>query len=244
MQGAQKVALKKEAELARREQELTRREAAVNAKRDLSKTLGGVSVTSKKQKAPPKKRGGAQPNAFQQEHWPSTNAGPLKGPSGSFQRRSRINNPFFPDVAEEVAGLNNDLKKEVPGIQVPCHSRVIDDDDLSDKEEEAEGDGPAINFGSEGSSKGSSCPNSFDGSNPSSAIMQSDMFPLRQPPAGAIVRAGSQSGGTGVSSKGTLLQQIVKGGKACFVGDELEKEALQGICDDCAWLSLAGTLDS
>jgi hypothetical protein len=54
------------------------------------------------------------------------------------------------------------------------------------------------------------------------------MFPLRQPPAGAIVRAGSQSGGTGVSSKGTWLQQIVKGGKGCFVGDDLEKEALQG----------------
>ena len=48
MQEAQKVALKKEAELASQEQELTRREAAVNAKRDLSKTLGGVSVTSKK----------------------------------------------------------------------------------------------------------------------------------------------------------------------------------------------------
>ena len=48
MQGARKVALEKEAELARREQELTRREAAVKAKRDLSKTLGGVSLTSKK----------------------------------------------------------------------------------------------------------------------------------------------------------------------------------------------------
>jgi hypothetical protein len=48
MQGAQKVALKKEAELAGQEQELTRREAAVNAKRDLSKTLGGDSMISKK----------------------------------------------------------------------------------------------------------------------------------------------------------------------------------------------------
>jgi hypothetical protein len=138
----------------------------VNAKRDLSKTLGGVSVTSKKQKASPKNKGGAQPNAFQQEHWPGTNAGPLKGPSGSSQRQSRINNPFFPDVAEEDAGLNNDLEEEVPEIQVPRHSRVIDDDDLSDKEEAAEGDGPAINFGGEGSGKGSGCPNSFDGSNP------------------------------------------------------------------------------
>jgi hypothetical protein len=59
--------------------------------------------------------------------------------------------------------------------------------------------------------------------------MQSNMFPLRQPPADAIVRAGSQSAGTGVSSKGTWLQQIVKGRKGCFVGDELEREALQGI---------------
>jgi hypothetical protein len=57
MQGARKVALEKEAELARQEQELTRREAAVNAKRDLFKTLGGVSVTSKRQKAPPPKIG-------------------------------------------------------------------------------------------------------------------------------------------------------------------------------------------
>jgi hypothetical protein len=95
MQGAQKVALEKEAELARQEQELTHREAAVNAKRDLSKTLGGVSVTFKNQKASPKNKGGAQTNAFQQEHWPGTNAGPLKGPSGSSQRRSRINNPFL-----------------------------------------------------------------------------------------------------------------------------------------------------
>jgi hypothetical protein len=204
MQGAQKVALEKEAELARQEQELTRREAAVNAKRDLSKTLGGVSVTSKKQKAPPKNKGGAQPNAFQQQHWPGTNAGPLKSPSGSFQRQSRINNPFFPDVAEEDAGLN--LEEKVPEIQVPRHSRVIDDDDLSDKEEEAEGDGPAISFGSEGSGKGSGGLNSFGGSNPLSGGMQSNGFPLRQPPAGAIVRAGSQSGGTGVSSKGTWLQ--------------------------------------
>jgi hypothetical protein len=117
MQGARKVALKKEAESARREQQPTRREAAVNAKRNLSKTLGGVFVTSKKQKAPPKNKGGAQPNAFQQEHWPGTNAGPLKGPSGSSQRRSRINNPFFPDVAEEDAGLNNDLEEEVPRFQ-------------------------------------------------------------------------------------------------------------------------------
>jgi hypothetical protein len=103
MQGAQKVALEKEAELARQEQELKRREGAVNAKRDLSKTLGGVSVTSKKHEAPPKNKGGAQPNAFQQEHWPGTNAGLLKGPTGSSQRRSRINNPFFLDVAEEDA---------------------------------------------------------------------------------------------------------------------------------------------
>ena len=92
-----------------------------------------------------------------------------------------------------------------------------------------EGDGPAINFGSEGSGKGSGRPNSFGGSNPSSGGMQSNRFPLRKPLVGAIVRAGSQSGGTGVSSKGTWLQQIVKGGKGCFVGDELEKEALQGI---------------
>jgi hypothetical protein len=153
----------------------------------------------------------------------------LKGPSGSSQRRSRINYSFFPDVAEEDADLNNDLEKEVPEIQVPRHSRVIDDDNLSDKEEEAEGDGPVINFGGEGSGKGSSRPNSFGGSNPSSGGMQSNRFSLRQPPAGAIVRAGSQSGGIGVSSKGTWLQQIVKGGKGCFVGDELEKEALQGI---------------
>jgi hypothetical protein len=126
-------------------------------------------------------------------------------------------------------GLNNDLEEEVPEIQVPRHSRVIDDDDMSNKEEEAEGDGPAINFGSEGSGKGSGRPNSFGGSNPSSGVMLSNTFPLRQPPAGAIVRAGSQFGGTGVSRKGTWLQQSVKGGKGCFVGDEIEKEALQGI---------------
>jgi hypothetical protein len=101
--------------------------------------------------------------------------------------------------------LNNDLEEEVPKIQVPRHSRVINDDDLSDKEEEAGGDGPSINFGSEGSGRGSGRPNSFGGSKPSSAVMQSNMFPLKQPPAGAIVRAGSQSGGTGVSSKGTWL---------------------------------------
>jgi hypothetical protein len=114
--------------------------------------------------------------------------------------------------------LNNDLEEEVPKIQVPRHSRVIDDDDLSDKEEEAESDGPPINFGSEGSSKGSSCPNSFCGSNPSSGGMQSNKFPLRQPPAGAIVRAGSQSGGTGVSSKGTWLQQNCEGQKWLLCG--------------------------
>jgi hypothetical protein len=112
MQGAQKIALEKEAELARQEQELTCREAAANAKRDLSKTLGGVSVTSKKQKAPPKN--GAQPNAFQQEHWPGTNVGLLKGPMGSSQRRSKINNSFFFDVAEDDAGLNNDLRRNCP----------------------------------------------------------------------------------------------------------------------------------
>jgi hypothetical protein len=167
MQEAQKVALEKEAELARQEQELTRREAAVNAKRDLRKTLGGVSVTSKKKRAPPKNKGGPQPNAFQQEHWPGINAGPLKGPTESSQRRPRINNPFFFDVAEKDAGLNNDLEEEVLEIQVPRHSRVIDDDALPDKKEEAEGDGPAINFGSEGSGKGSGRPNSFGGSYPS-----------------------------------------------------------------------------
>jgi hypothetical protein len=232
--GARKERLEKGAELARREQELTGREAAVNAKRDLSKTLGGVSVTSKKQRAPPKNKGGAQPNAFQQEHWPGTNAGPLKGPTRSSQPRSRVNNPFYPDVAEEDAGLNNDMEEEVPEIQVPRHSRIIDDDDVSDKEEEAEGDGPAINFGSEGSGKGSGRPNSFGSSNPLSGGMQSNRFPLRQPPLGAIVRAGSQSGGSGVSSKGTWLRQLVKGGKGCFVADELEEEALQGIYVDVA----------
>jgi hypothetical protein len=54
--GARKERLKKEAELARREQELTRREAAVNAKRDLSKALGGASVTSKKARGAPKNK--------------------------------------------------------------------------------------------------------------------------------------------------------------------------------------------
>jgi hypothetical protein len=76
MQGARKVALKKEAELARQEQELTRREAIVNAKRDLFKTLGGVSVTSKKQKAPPKNKGGAQPKHSNKSIGPVPTLGP------------------------------------------------------------------------------------------------------------------------------------------------------------------------
>jgi hypothetical protein len=118
-------------------------------------------------------------------------------------------------------------RKNCPGFKF--HATVIDDNDLYDKEEEAGSNGPAINFGSEGSGKGLGRPNSFGGNNPSSDGMQSNRFSLRQPPAGAIVRAGSQSGATGVSSKGTWLQQIVKGGKGCFVADELEKEALEGI---------------
>jgi hypothetical protein len=170
--GARKERLEKEADLARQEQELTRREAAVNAnavnaKRDLSKALGGASMTSKKTRGAPKNKGGAQPNAFQQEHWPGTNAGPLRGPTGSSQHRSRVNNPFYPDVVEEDAGVNKDLEEDVPKIEVPRQRRVtLDDDDVSDKEEEAEGDGPAINFGSEGSGKGSGRPNSFGSSNP------------------------------------------------------------------------------
>jgi hypothetical protein len=230
--GARKERLEKEAELARREQELTRREAAVDAERNLSKALGGASVTSKKQtRGVPKNKGGAQPNAFQQEHWPGTNAGPLRGPTGTSQPRSRVNNPFYPDLPEEEnAGVNNDLEEDVPEIEVPRQRKcTLDDDDVSDKEEEAEGDGPAINFGSEGSGKGSGRPNSFGSSNPSSGGIHSNRLPLRQPPVGAIVRAGSQSGGTGVSSKGTWLQQLVEGGKGCFVADELEEEALQGI---------------
>jgi hypothetical protein len=233
--GARKERLEKEAELARREQELTRREAAVNAKRDLYKTLGGVSVTSKKTRGAPKNKGGAQPNAFQQEHWPGTNDGPLRGPTESSQPRSRVNNPFYHDVPEEDVGVNNDLEEDVPEIQVPRQRRVtLDDDDVSDKEEKAEGDGPAINFGSEGSGKGSGRPNSFGGSNPSSGGIQSNRFPLRQVPEGALVRAGSQSGGTGVSSKGTWLQQLVEGGKGCFVAHELQEKALQRIYVDVA----------
>jgi hypothetical protein len=124
--GARKERLEKEAELARGEQELTRREAAVDAKRNLSKALGGAFVTSKKTTGAPKNKGGAQPNAFQQEHWPGTNARLLRGPMGTSQPRSRVNNLFYPDLPEEEnVGVNNDLEEDVPEIEVPRQRKHV-----------------------------------------------------------------------------------------------------------------------